>query len=444
MKKQLLQMKFSILVDEILEYMERINTGMELENYGLNNENIRDINNLPLIIELGKKIYRENSEYGVWDSYGYKHHIHSKALKECLDILKPLADKRLEEFENISADEIFDSINENKKEQKISDNFRDINKNSVFVVHGRDENNREAMFNFLEAIGLDPIEWEEAIRMTGTPNPHIDEILFEAFNNAQAILVLFTPDDEAKLKLEFQREDDLDFEKELTGQARPNVLFEAGMAYGIDPDRTVLIQIGQVRKFSDISGRHLLHFDGSSKARKSLADRLALAGCSINKDGNNWLKEGNFNIETINKSSPKKLKLNNEKEKIQQLFDELTRLFIRLYKSKAGTSMLFARTIRDSMEMQDYFGISIKESAPPGRSFDDLPIYFHDKRYRLIPNSAHLTWDIDKNNKYEIMLKKDSHPDTIKEFLTDFFKKLIRFVQDQFKIHLEFNGEISI
>ncbi len=39
--------------------------------------------------------------------------------------------------------------------------------------------------------------------MTGKPNPHIDEILIEAYNKAQAILVLFTPDDEARLKPEF-------------------------------------------------------------------------------------------------------------------------------------------------------------------------------------------------------------------------------------------------
>lgn len=417
--------------------MERINRGIKLENYGLNDKNIRDIKNLPLIFELGKKIYRENSEYGVWDSYGYKHHIHSEILKECLVILKPLADRMLEESENILFNEI-------KKEQRKSVDFKDINEKAVYVVHGRDENNRKAMFKFLKAIGLDPIEFEEAIRMTSKPNPYIYEILFEAYNNAQAILVLFTPDDEARLKPEFQKEDDLDYEKRLTGQARPNVLFEAGMAYGTDPDRTVLIQIGQVRKFSDISGRHLLHFDGSSKARKSLADRLASAGCIINKDGTNWLKEGNFNIKAINKSNYEKIRLNNEKEKVQELFDELTRLFIRLYKSKAGTSMLFARTIRDSMEMQKYFGISIKESAPPGRDFDDLPIYFIDKHFKLIPNSANLTWDMDKNNKYEIMLKKDNPPDKIKELLTKFFKRLIRFVQDQFKIHLEFYGEISI
>ena len=192
------------------------------------------------------------------------------------------------------------------------------------------------------------------------------------------------------------------------------------MAYGRDPDRTVLIQIGLVKKFSDISGRHLLHFDGSSKAQKSLADRLALAGCVINEGDTNWLEESDFNIKTINNSDYEKIRLNNEKEKVQQLFDELTRLFIRLYKSKAGTSMLFARTIRDSMEMQKCFGISIKESAPIGRDFDDLPIYFHDKRFKLIPNSAYLTWDIDNNKNYEFMLKKDSSPDTKEELLTNF------------------------
>lgn len=438
-------MKFKILIDEILEYIRRINRGIKLEEYGLNDKNIREIKNLPLIIELGKKIYIENSEYGIWDSFGYKHHIHSNNIKECLDMLRPLADQIIEQSEETPIDEILNFINEIKEEYRKNENLKDVNKKSVFVVHGRDENNRKAMFQFLKSIGLDPIEWEEAIKMTGKPNPHIDEILIEAYNNAQAILVLFTPDDEARLKPEFQKKNDPDYEKELTGQARPNVLFEAGMAYGRDPDRTVLIQLGQVRKFSDISGRHLLHFDGSPKTRENLADRLALAGCIINKEGTNWLEEGQFNIKSINKSHLKDFKVNNEKEKVQQLFDELTRLFIRLYKSKAGTSMLFARTIRDSMEMQKFFGITIKESAPPGRDFDDLPIYFYDKWFRLIPNSATLSWDMDRKNKFDSpMLKKDSPPDTIKEFLTKFFKRLITFVKDEFKIQLEFKGEVSI
>jgi hypothetical protein len=38
------------------------------------------------------------------------------------------------------------------------------------------------------------------------------------------------PDDEARLKQGFRKSSDAAFEKKLTGQARPNVLFEASRA----------------------------------------------------------------------------------------------------------------------------------------------------------------------------------------------------------------------
>jgi hypothetical protein len=60
----------------------------------------------------------------------------------------------------------------------------------IFVVHGRNSQARDAMFTFLRAIGLDPIEWSEAVRLTQKPNPFIGEILDTAFHYAQAVLVL--------------------------------------------------------------------------------------------------------------------------------------------------------------------------------------------------------------------------------------------------------------
>lgn len=36
----------------------------------------------------------------------------------------------------------------------------------VFVIHGRNESARKGLFDFLRSIGLDPIEWSEAIRLT--------------------------------------------------------------------------------------------------------------------------------------------------------------------------------------------------------------------------------------------------------------------------------------
>ena len=41
----------------------------------------------------------------------------------------------------------------------------------VFVVHGRNQEARRAMFEFLRAIGLYPLEWIEAVRATGKPMP---------------------------------------------------------------------------------------------------------------------------------------------------------------------------------------------------------------------------------------------------------------------------------
>lgn len=166
----------------------------------------------------------------------------------------------------------------------------------VFVVHGRNEKLRRAMFIFLRSIGLEPIEWTEAIKWTESGSPHVDEILNVAFNRAQAIVVLMTPDDEARLRLEFQSGDDPLHEKCLTSQARPNVIFEAGMALGRDPDRTVLVEIGQLRPFSDIAGRYTVRLDNSVAKRQDLAMRLETAGCPVNLNGTDWHEAGEFQI----------------------------------------------------------------------------------------------------------------------------------------------------
>lgn len=166
---------------------------------------------------------------------------------------------------------------------------------SVFVVHGRDEKLRKALFAFLRSLGLQPIEWRRAIELTHKPNPYVGEILDAAFREAAAVVVLLSPDDEAKLKKDFIKPNDPLHEKQLTGQARPNVLFEAGMAMGRNPDSTVLLQVGAVRPFSDIGGRHIVRLSNAATARSDVATRLANAGCNVNTtSGTDWLTEGNF------------------------------------------------------------------------------------------------------------------------------------------------------
>jgi predicted nucleotide-binding protein len=164
----------------------------------------------------------------------------------------------------------------------------------VFVVHGRNTKLLDAMFAFLRSIGLNPIEWNQAIAGTKKGSPSIGEILDTAFNEAQAVIVLLTGDDEAKLRDQFLKNNDPNYERELTPQSRPNVLFESGMAIGRQPDRTILVQIGEQRPFSDMAGKHITHMDNTAEKRQELATKLANAGCRLDTSGTTWFSVGNF------------------------------------------------------------------------------------------------------------------------------------------------------
>ena len=164
----------------------------------------------------------------------------------------------------------------------------------VFVVHGRNKTARDAMFTYLRTIGLHPLEWNEAVRATGKPMPYIGEILDAAFAEAGAVVVLMTPDDEARLRDLYRNANDPPHETQSTGQTRPNVLFEAGMAMGRNADRTILVELGNLRPFSDATGLHVIRMDNSSQRRQELAQRLESAGCPVNLDGIDWHTAGDF------------------------------------------------------------------------------------------------------------------------------------------------------
>lgn len=199
---------------------------------------------------------------------------------------------------------------ENKVGIEVSDEFitgppgykqdNDINKDAlkdskkVFVVHGRNTKAREALFTFLRSIGLQPLEWSKLVHDTGKTMPHITDILNKAFSQAHTIVVLITPDDEVRLREPFRNKDDLIYELDFSGQARPNVLFEAGMAMGNNPDKTIIVELGNIRPFSDIAGLQVIKLDDSTQKRQELANRLISAGCPVVLDGTDWHSFGDF------------------------------------------------------------------------------------------------------------------------------------------------------
>jgi predicted nucleotide-binding protein len=166
--------------------------------------------------------------------------------------------------------------------------------NTVMVVHGRDNAARDAMFIFLRTISLQPIEWAQALKGTKKGAPSVGEVVVEAFRQAAAVVVLLTPDDEARLRTKYRKRNEPEYERRLTGQPRPNVLFEAGRAFGSHPDSTILVQFGSVRPFSDTAGLHVVHMNSRPECRRDLANRLESAGCAVNVAGTDWLTAGNF------------------------------------------------------------------------------------------------------------------------------------------------------
>ncbi|MGB8226360.1 MAG: TIR domain-containing protein, partial [Sedimentisphaerales bacterium] len=168
--------------------------------------------------------------------------------------------------------------------------------NTVFVVHGRDTKLRDAMYELLGALGLKPQEWGHAIRAARGrgANPYVNDAVTKIMEQAQAIVVMLSPDDEVKLKAQFVARHERLIEGKLHGQARPNVIFETGIAIGTHHKKTVIIQAGDVKPFTDIGGMHILHLTGSDQSRHDFANRLEDLGCKIDRDGDHWLRAGNF------------------------------------------------------------------------------------------------------------------------------------------------------
>lgn len=231
-----------------------------------------------------------------------------------------------------------------------------VDNRKVFVVHGRNELARRAMNDFLRSIDLRPIEWSEAMKLTGEAAPFVGSVVEAGFGAAQAVVVLLTGDDLAKLSPDLLISDDPSYEKELTPQARPNVLFEAGFAFGRHPTRTVIVELGQLRPFSDVQGRHVIRMNNSAQKRQDLADRLRTAGCAVDTSGYDWHTAGDFE----QCSPPPNTETSSErrKESIPRLSDDAAELLLEAAKDSSG---VVQRT-------ESFAGLDISSN---GRSFVD-------------------------------------------------------------------------
>jgi Predicted nucleotide-binding protein containing TIR-like domain len=151
----------------------------------------------------------------------------------------------------------------------------------AFLVYGRNLGARRELTELLQQLGLAVLDWEGAVALTGKASPHAREVLEAALSNVGAVVVLLSGDEEARLRPEFCTPDDAETEGRLNAQSRPNVIFEAGLAFGLFPTRTVVVQLGRLRALSDIAGIQYVPLDESPESRRALANRLRTAGCAV-------------------------------------------------------------------------------------------------------------------------------------------------------------------
>jgi predicted nucleotide-binding protein len=165
----------------------------------------------------------------------------------------------------------------------------------VAVVYGRNEHARKAVFEFLRSLSLHPIEFTEAVLRSGDAAPYVGDVVKKLVEEVQAVVVILTGDEEVTLREPLRQVGNAE-DASTHPQARPNVLFEAGLALGLNPRHTVFVQIGPHRPFSDVAGRHMVRFEGTPEQRNDLASRLEMIGCPVNRTGTDWVTAGDAEL----------------------------------------------------------------------------------------------------------------------------------------------------
>lgn len=135
----------------------------------------------------------------------------------------------------------------------------------VMIVHGRDSAAASEMRSFLRSLGLSPLDWNEALDDVGLSSPSVVERLRACLDLAQAVVILLEATEE-----------------------RPNVIFEAGLAFGLAPSRTVLVQLGSHQLPSDLQALHVLQLRNTAASRSALRAALERAGCITDEHAEAW------------------------------------------------------------------------------------------------------------------------------------------------------------
>jgi predicted nucleotide-binding protein len=139
----------------------------------------------------------------------------------------------------------------------------------VFVIYGQNTDAYKHMLKFLRALKLNPISFSDLATECGS-SPTIYDVVCHGMEEAAVVVAMFTPDECAWLRPAHNggRRSGGDSPR---WQARPNVIFEAGMAMARCREGTILVLLGgDVKLFSDLAGVLYVELNNSPRQRNLL------------------------------------------------------------------------------------------------------------------------------------------------------------------------------
>jgi predicted nucleotide-binding protein len=126
---------------------------------------------------------------------------------------------------------------------------------TVFLVHGRDTEARDAITEFLEAMGVKVVTWADALSALDLSDRDIWRIVGKGFALSDAVIVLSTPDEVGLLRSELWRRHDSPTARGPRFQPRQNVLLELGYALFKGESSTIHVTVGDVAPPTDRDGK---------------------------------------------------------------------------------------------------------------------------------------------------------------------------------------------
>jgi len=128
----------------------------------------------------------------------------------------------------------------------------------VFIIYGRDQTPMLRLKEMLRTMDL-PSRTFLDVANSMHANSYVGDIVHQGIEQSSYVIALFTPDElTAYYEVSTRRLSDENGASRW--QARPNVIFEAGLAMGkLGANRCILCTVGaDVRLFSDVDGKHFI------------------------------------------------------------------------------------------------------------------------------------------------------------------------------------------